>query len=80
MKQQISKFKSVPTFRKLAAGIAGVGSLVAAGSSFAAGVADGATTAIAEAQSSGETVGAAVVACVAALCVVGVIIALVRKV
>ncbi|WP_341524001.1 hypothetical protein AABC73_13495 [Pseudomonas sp. G.S.17] len=80
MKQVLAKFQSLPTFRPFAAGIAGIGSFVAAGTSFAAGIADGATASIAEAQSSGETVGAAVVACVAALCVVGVIIALVRKV
>lgn len=54
--------------------------LAVGSSAFAAGVGDAATAAVNEAQSQGEGVGAAVVGCVAALCVVGVVIALVRKV
>lgn len=80
MKKAIRKFSVVPSFRKGVIATVGAASLVAASSSFAAGIADGATAAIASAQTSGEGVGAAVVACVAALCVVGVVIALIRKV
>lgn len=79
MKNAIRKFSVVPSFRKAVIATVGGASLVAGSSAFAA-IADGATAAIAEAQSSGEGVGAAVVACVAALCVVGVVIALIRKV
>jgi hypothetical protein len=60
--------------------VAGGSSLVAAGlASAAIDVAD-VQTALTSAQSSGEDVGAMVIGVVAALCVVGVIIGLVRKV
>ncbi|WP_443691450.1 hypothetical protein [Pseudomonas sp.] len=80
MKQAISKFLAVPSFRKASIGMVGAASVLAAGSSFADDLSAGALTAITSAQSQGSAVGGAVVACVAALCVVGVIIALVRKV
>lgn len=59
----------------------GAGSMIAAGASQAADdMSSGAVAAITAAQTSGTTVGASVIACVAGLCVVGIVIALVRKV
>lgn len=71
--------KIVTAPRNLA--IATVG-LVAANSSFAADgdIASAAGTAINSGQAQGLSVGALVVACVAALCVVGIVIAMVRKI
>lgn len=80
MFKSISKFLAVPSFRKASIGLVGSASVLAAGSSFADDISAGALTAITAAQTSGISVGGAVVACVAALCVVGVIISLVRKV
>lgn len=79
MKKQDAKFFRVPSFRKMAVGVSGLGAMVVGSAAFAE-MAGPATAAIASAQADGESVGAAVVACVAALCVVGVIIALIRKV
>jgi hypothetical protein len=75
-----AKFARVPSFRNASIALVGAGSALLASSSFAADMASGANTSIAAAQASGESVGGTVVACVAALCVVGVIISLVRKV
>lgn len=69
-------FKLNNLFRNACIASAGL----AFGSSAFAGIGDAATAAVTEAQTQGEGVGAAVVGCVAALCVVGVVIALVRKV
>jgi hypothetical protein len=82
MKKMTRKFLAVPSYRNLCIGTVGALSTLAAGSSFAAtaDVATGASTAVADAQSQGQTVGIAVVGCVAALCVVGLVISLVRKV
>lgn len=79
MKYSVAKFRAVPSFRNACIGAVGAASLLAAGTSFADPV-TGATAALATAQTGGETVGGAVVAVVCALAVVGVIIALVRKV
>lgn len=81
MEKVTRKFIMVPSARKLAVAAAGSFAALGASVSFAADdMASGAVAAITSAQGSGESVGAAVVACVAALCVVGVIIALIRKV
>jgi len=81
MKKSIQKFVAVPSFRKLAVGAAGSFAALGASVTFAADdMSSGAVAAISGAQSQGSSVGTAVVACVAALCVVGIIIALVRKV
>lgn len=78
--QKVKKFLSVPSFRNACIAAGTAGSLLVSAASSAAGIEDGANTAITAAQTSGESVGGTVVACVAALCVVGVIISLVRKV
>lgn len=79
LKQAASKFRSVPSFRNSC--IAAVGSVTAFGAgSASAAVSEGAVAAINAAQTEGESVGTAVVTVVAALAVVGIIIALVRKV
>lgn len=80
MKFAIAKFRAVPSFRNACIGVVGAVSMVAAGSSFAADSVTGATAALATAQTGGETVGGSVVAVVCSLAVVGVIIALIRKV
>jgi len=80
MKQAIIKFAVVPSSRRLLAGFAGTSLALGASASFADDIGTSASAAIAAAQASGIGVGGAVVACVAALCVVGVVIALVRKV
>lgn len=79
MKKAIRKFSVVPSFRKVAAGASAAGAAFLASPTWAA-VGEGAVTAIKEAGTQGEAVGTAVVGVVAALCVVGVVIALVRKV
>ncbi|WP_268796410.1 hypothetical protein [Pseudomonas huanghezhanensis] len=48
--------------------------------SLAADIDTAATAAITAAQSSGISVGGAVVACVAALCVVGIVLSMIKKV
>ncbi|MBS1157772.1 MAG: Phage Coat protein [Proteobacteria bacterium] len=59
---------------------AGISSLVAAGASYAAVDLTAVQTGITGAQTSGETVGGYVIAAVAGLVVVGVILAIVRKI
>lgn len=64
--------------------VVGTGTLALALASVASFAADGidtaATSAITAAQSSGISVGGAVVACVAALCVVGIVLSMIKKV
>lgn len=79
MKNAIAKFQAVPSFRKVVAGASALGATLLSSATWAA-VGDGAVTAVNEAGAQGEAVGTAVVGVVAALCVVGVVIALVRKV
>ncbi|AZG86575.1 MULTISPECIES: major capsid protein [Pseudomonas syringae group] len=79
MKQAIQKFRSVPSFRRSVVGITGAVAALAGTAAFADAVTD-AQAALAVAQTGGESVGGSVVAVVCALAVVGVIIALVRKV
>jgi hypothetical protein len=80
MKQAIMKFAVVPSSRRLFVGLAGTSLALGASASFADDLGVAASAAITAAQASGLGVGGSVVACVAALCVVGVIISLVRKV
>lgn len=79
MKNAIRKFSVVPSFRKVAAGASALGATLLSSATWAA-VGDSAVTAVQDAGTQGEAVGTAVVGVVAALCVVGVVIALVRKV
>jgi len=79
MKQALLKFSVVPSYRSLVTGVVAGGAAIVGSSAFAA-VSEGAVAAISEAGSEGQAVGTAVVAVVAALCVVGIVIALVRKV
>ncbi|RMS09838.1 hypothetical protein ALP72_01320 [Pseudomonas coronafaciens pv. coronafaciens] len=79
MKQAIAKFRSVPSFRRAVVGITGALTAVLGSAAFA-DVAGDANAALATAQTGGESVGGTVVGVVCALAVVGVIIALVRKV
>ncbi len=79
--KQLKKFVAIPSFRNACIAVGTSGAMLAsAASSAAGGIEEGANAAITAAQTSGESVGGTVVACVAALCVVGVIISLVRKV
>lgn len=82
MKHAIAKFRAVPSFRKTVVALgAGAGSLIAQASFAAdADISSAATSAISAAQSSGISVGGAVVACVAALCVVGIVLSMIKKV
>lgn len=79
MKHAIAKFRSVPSFRKAVVGITGAAAAIGGSAAFADVVSE-AQGALATAQTGGESVGGSVVAVVCALAVVGVIIALVRKV
>jgi hypothetical protein len=80
MKQAFLKFGRIASSRKVLVGVAGSSLALGATSSFADDLGVAASAAITAAQTSGLGVGGSVVACVAALCVVGVIISLVRKV
>ncbi|MFP3926195.1 hypothetical protein [Pseudomonas sp. W5-36] len=74
------KFAEVKMFKRFRnASIVASGALVSAGA-FAGAMDSAATAAIETAQGSGETTGAAVVACVAALCVVGIVLSMIKKV
>lgn len=79
MKNAIRKFSAVPSFRKVVAGASAAGALLLSSSTWAAVGAD-AATAIADAGAQGEAAGSAVIGVVCAVCVVGLIIAIVRKV
>ena len=79
LKKTVSKFNSVPSFRNSCIAVFGAAAALGAGSASAA-IGDGAVAAITDAQGKGEMVGEAIVLVVAALAVVGIIIALIRKV
>lgn len=76
-KAQAAKFGRQLSFRKLCIGAAG---LAAGNSAFAAVDTAGVITAVDGAATSGGTVGTAVIVAVASLVVVGVVIAIVKKI
>lgn len=78
MKKMLQKFSPVPSFRNACIGVTG---FAVGNSAFAADLDPAAVvTAIESSQGKAVTVGQAVVAAVVSLVIVGIIIALVRKV
>ncbi|HCA1452957.1 TPA: major capsid protein [Klebsiella pneumoniae] len=80
MKIAAQKFNAIPSsVRNLSIGVVSMASAAAANAADGA-IATAAQTALTDAQTQGTSVGGYVVATVAALCVVGIVLMMVRKV